>query len=189
LLGFAICLFADEVLRILAASPFWAAGVLIPIFILNSLLMAWGSYARFGLFLQKNTSQLAKATWLSIPVTTVAFVLLIPAFGAVGAALSVVAGNIFRVAYVQRAASRAFDMHLQWGRVLTVLGVFTLIVIGLRFLSLSMEVQILLDAALLGAAIWWVWAGPLLEPEDRQSIIDTAGSVLGRFRRAKIARE
>jgi O-antigen/teichoic acid export membrane protein len=183
-LAFAMSLFADEVLRIMSAEPFWAAAPLIPIFVLNSLIMGWGSYARFGLFLQKKTSEIAKGTWYSIPVTTIAFVTLIPMFGMIGAAIAVMLGNAFRVAYIQHAASRVFDMQLQWGRVLAFLGVLALVTIASMSLRVGVGLGILIDCLLLGASALLAWFGPLLEPEDRQLILRNVKTVVGRLRPA-----
>lgn len=167
-LGLAISLFAEEVLRLLSAEPFWAAAPLIPIFIFNSLTMAWGSYARFGLLLKRNTRAIAKVTWVSVGLTTIAFVALIPPLGAVGAALAVATGNAFRLGYVQLLASRVYDMKLQWGRVLVPTLVFAVVVMCSPSLALGGVLQWILDGAILlgGAAL--VWFGSILEESDRQ---------------------
>lgn len=183
-LGFAVSLFADEVLRFMAAEPFWAAAPLIPIFVLNSLIMAWGSYARLGLFLQKKTRDIAKGTWLSIPVTTAAFFLLIPLLGMIGAALSVTIGNTFRVAYIQRAAAQAFNMHLQWTRVLTVLAALTLATLLAKSLSMGSALEMIIDVLLLGVGLLFVWFGPLLESQDRERVVRDVMAIVGRLRPA-----
>jgi O-antigen/teichoic acid export membrane protein len=176
-LGFAISLFAEEVLRLLSAEPFWAAAPLIPIFIANSLTMAWGAYARFGLLLKRNTREIARVNWLAVPVTTLAFVLLIPPLGAVGAALAVAAGNVFRLAYVEYRASRLYDMRLQWRRVLLVTLAFAAAVSGAQALDLRGALQWTVDCTLLFAGFALAWFGPVLDPQDRHLVLEKVRSV------------
>lgn len=169
-LGLAICLFAEEVLRLLSAQPFWAAAPLIPIFILNSLTMAWGSYARFGLLLKRNTREIAKVTWMSVPVTTLAFVALIPSLGAIGAALAVASGNIFRLVCVQHRASQMYDMKLQWRRVIAPVLVFAGAVLLSKLLVSDAVLRWFANCVLLAGGAAWMWFGGVLEEEDRNLV-------------------
>lgn len=180
-LALTISILADDVVRVLAAEPFWGAAGLVPIFVVNALFMAWGAFVRFGLLLKERTIEFARVTWMAVPITTVAFVLLIPPLGAAGGALAVAIGNLFRLVYVHHRATAAYDMQLEWSRVLPVAGVLVLAGVAIRFVAAftTGTVAAVMDAGILIVGALLIWC-VVLTADDRRRAMEVVRIVTAR---------
>jgi len=181
-LGLVVSVLADDVIRILAAEPFWGAAQLIPIFIANALFMAWGAYVRFGLLLRERTIEFARVTWMAVPITTLAFIVLIPGMHATGAVLAVTVGNLFRLIYVHFKARAVYDMRLEWSRIAPATIVLMLVVVILPLVPVSSAISAAaLDAIVLILGALFLWCGPVLSSEDRRRVIGVGKFALSRL--------
>src|SRR5690606_8866401 len=133
----------------------------------------------FGLLLKEKTIEFARVTWMAVPITTIAFVLLIPPLGAAGAVLAVAVGNLFRLAYVHRRAIAVYDMQLEWSRVLPIAGIFVIGVTALRLTPIATS-GLAADAAVLIAGALLLWSIPLTV-EDRRRVLEFARTVTRRL--------
>ncbi len=121
-LGFGMSLFAPEFLKLMSAKDFWPAAQIIPIVVLAYLVQVWGVFCSFGVLLAGRTIHVTYGAFAAAVVITIGYVSLIPEFGGIGAATATVIAFLVRFVWVEIASRKHFDMELQWGKVVTLLG-------------------------------------------------------------------
>ncbi|MGH8512161.1 MAG: lipopolysaccharide biosynthesis protein [Gammaproteobacteria bacterium] len=119
LLALGVSLFAQDFLRIIADPEYWPAHRIVPIIMLAYMIIIWGNFTIFGLFYRHQTKHIAFAEAVAVCVITVAYILLIPEFGAIGAAWATVCGFIGRFTWLNFQAQKLYNMHLPWKEALT----------------------------------------------------------------------
>jgi O-antigen/teichoic acid export membrane protein len=169
-LGLAISVFCHKVIDIMTASDFWAAAQIVPILLLSYLVQIWTSYCRFGLLFTNRTKQIAVATLVAMPIMTLAFYLLVPSLGAVGAAIGAVIGFSVRLVWTEWKSSRSYNMHLQWGLALSLLLIAVGVYCGVRLLPFDEWGKAGAGAIGLMAFSLTACLGPWLTAGDRQLV-------------------
>jgi O-antigen/teichoic acid export membrane protein len=183
-LALAISLFSHKVINIMTAADFWPAARIVPILLLSYLVQIWTSYCRFGLLFTNRTKQIAVATFVAMPVMTLAFWLLVPKLGAVGAAVGATLGFTARLIWTEKKSAASYNMHLQWGRALSLLGLAALVYLGDRVLPLDEWGKAGVGAIALLAFCLIAYRGPWLTSADRQLITTWLKRLLSRLRPA-----
>lgn len=115
--GFAICLFIKDLLKIMSAEEFWPAHEIVPIIIVAYTIQCLGDYCNFGIMLKKKTIQIAYAQWIAVIVITLAYFLLIPVFGGLGAAWATLIGFCVRFFWLNKKGKEYYDMKLPWKKI------------------------------------------------------------------------
>lgn len=126
-LGFGMSLFAPEFLKLMSARDFWPAAQIIPIVVLAYVVQVWGVFCSFGILLAGRTIHVTYAAFVAVVAITLGYVLLIPEFGGIGAATATVIAFLVRFVWVDVASRKHFDMELQWGKVVALLGLAVLL--------------------------------------------------------------
>lgn len=145
-----ISIFVQDVLRIMADSDFWGAGLIVPIVLLAYAFNNWLGFTNLGLFLYGKTGDIALGTAISAGVITVGYVLLIPLLGGVGAALATAIAYGTRMVWTERRAERLYPMAVPWPRAIAMLGLgalawaISLLVPGPIWLSIAVKTLIIL---------------------------------------------
>jgi O-antigen/teichoic acid export membrane protein len=109
-----ITVFVKDVLRIMAAPEFWGAAAIVPIILAAYLSDALSAFVNLGILLKNKTIEITYGTFIAGLVITTGYFILIPLYGAVGAALATVLALGSRCVWVYFRAKRLYDMHLQW---------------------------------------------------------------------------
>ena len=112
-----ISLFVKDVLMIMSIPTFWPAYKVVPVILMAYALNAWVYYANFGILIQKKTIEITYGTIIAAVFVTLGYVLLIPPFGALGAAWATVLAFGSRCAWVTIRSAKLYDMGLPWGTV------------------------------------------------------------------------
>jgi O-antigen/teichoic acid export membrane protein len=112
-----ISLFIEDLLRIMSAPAFWSAHQVVPLVLLAYLFNAWYGFTNMGILVRKKTMEMTWGTLLAALVATIFYVLLIPRWGGMGAALASVFAFGSRCVYTTWRSQRLYDMGPQWGRV------------------------------------------------------------------------
>jgi O-antigen/teichoic acid export membrane protein len=110
--GLGVSIFAAPVIRVMAAKPFYAAAVAVPILTLGFVLNSIRQFSNFSFFVTGNTRAYSVCQNANAVIVTVACLLLVPRFGFIGAAVAQTLAfvvNFFHVHYVSR---RYFDAGL-----------------------------------------------------------------------------
>ena len=116
LTGLGISLFAEDALRMMADSAFWSAGKIVPIIVSAYIFQGWLEVTNLGILLEKKTIEITYGTLIGGLAITLGYVLLIPLYGATGAAWATVVGYGTRSFWITWRAQKLYNMHLAWGR-------------------------------------------------------------------------
>lgn len=114
--GVGIAIFVHDILRIMATPEFWSAYLIVPIVMAASMFQAWTSFTNLGVLLEGKTREIAIGTAVAAVASTIAYLLLIPALGVVGAAIGAATGHLGRLLWVTVRSEKLYAMQLPWGR-------------------------------------------------------------------------
>lgn len=132
----------------MADQPFWQAYKVVPIILAAYLTNAWAGYANFGILIHKKTIEIMYGTLIGAIVISVAYIVLIPVSGTIGAAWATVAGFGSRFIWIYWRAKKLYDMQLQWRKIglLLLIGIVATVasIHGPEDLPFSISLNILL---------------------------------------------
>jgi len=126
----ALSLFSREVMILLATRDYLNAAGLVPWVALAAVAWGAGDIVGMGFSIARKTYHIILATALGAAVTAVLNLGLIGPFGALGAVLASLAGNLATLAYLYWAGQRYFRVNYDRSRIAVLLGL-ALAVIGL----------------------------------------------------------
>jgi O-antigen/teichoic acid export membrane protein len=171
LLTFAVglCLFVRNVLQVMTRPIYWDAAGVVPILVLAIILQAWAGWQDTGIQVREQTKWIAIANWAGAAAVLGAYALLIPRYGAWGAATATVLGYAVRYTGIYIAAQRLWPVRWAWTPVVRLAAIaVSTVVLGLFLpqgpLALSIVGHVVLLAAY-GAVAWHV----ILTPSDRHA--------------------
>ncbi len=154
LVGLAACLFQDEAVRILGGAKFAGAAVIIAPVVLAGFFQAAAALMDAGFYVRRRTGLKLYITLASTVVVLVLYVVLIPTYGAMGAAAATVGGFAFLAVCTWSITQRIFPVAYEWGRLADLGGLAAGLWMVSRFLPPA-------DWAIAAkAALWLMW--PLL---------------------------
>ncbi len=107
--GLGVSMFAGPVIRLMAAKSFDAAAVVVPILTLGFILNSLRQFFNFSLFVTGNTKLFSVIQYGTALLITVAYLLLIPRFGLVGAAAAQTLTFTANFIYLSVLSRRYFD--------------------------------------------------------------------------------
>lgn len=177
--GLAVSLFQDEIVALLGTARYADASLVVAPVVLAYFFQAAADLMEGGFYVRRRT---VHKSWIS-PVSTLLMValyaLLIPRWGAVGAALATLGGFAFHAALTFLVSQRVFPVRYQWGRLAAMLGLAVAAWGAARLLPAgpwTVPARILLGAA------WLVllWTAGVVAPEEKQHLI---GAVRGLWAR------
>ena len=122
LVGLAACLFQDEAVRILGGAKYVGAAAIIAPVVLAGFFQAAAALMDAGFYVRRRTGLKLYITLASTVVILVLYVVLIPTFGAMGAALATVAGFAFLAVCTWSMTQRIFPVEYEWGRLVDLIG-------------------------------------------------------------------
>jgi O-antigen/teichoic acid export membrane protein len=114
--GIGIVLFAREVIEVWATPEYAGAKNLVPLLVASAILYGFYRHLQVGLNLTGRTQILAWSFLLAAVANVIGNALLIPRWGAMGAAIATFASYVLMVVLVARAAYRAYPIRYEWGR-------------------------------------------------------------------------
>lgn len=166
-----ISIASRPLLLIMSSSSFSGAADLIPLVVLAYLVQGWTAAVHFGIDVSERTKYSAYANWISAAFILVAYALLIPPLGGLGAALATVFGFVVRFVLVLFWATRLYPIAYRWAPQLRTLAVgIGFVTLGFTLRHTGLLVQIGGGAGLClvyGIVAWAV----ILEPSARQAVV------------------
>jgi O-antigen/teichoic acid export membrane protein len=105
-----VALFAKPALRIIAAPAYLSAAEFVPLIVAAYVLQAWSETAQFGIDVSERTVWAAAATWVGALVVLPAYALMIPRWGAMGAAGATILAFAARTAAMYTFAQRLWPV-------------------------------------------------------------------------------
>jgi O-antigen/teichoic acid export membrane protein len=170
--GTAISMFATDLLWIMAAEPFWQAAALVTPLVFAALLHQVGQFGGLGIMTSGRTTHFIGIGLTQAILATIGFIVLIPLAGAMGAALTAVAVQGVRAAWLCRTGRRYFDMELPWRRFYTMLGLSALAI----FIAAMFDDQSLAGFAgrclVFACYLPALFYSPALEGEERRTMLN-----------------
>ena len=131
LVALGLALFQDEVVLWLGGAPYARASAVVAPVLLAYFCQSAASLMDGGLYVRHRTGLKLGITLATTLVMLVLYVLLIPTYGAMGAALATLGGFTFLAAGTWMVTQRVFPVRYEWSRLLTML----VLVIGLWLVS------------------------------------------------------
>lgn len=176
-----IAIFAHPTLRIMSRSEFLPAADLVPIILAAYVIQGWGETAQFGINVSEKTQYSTYAVWISVVVVVLLYILLIPRFGGLGAAIATVAGFSLRTALFFLFAQRLWPVNYTWAPHVKLAVLASGIVIASYFLrseSLVREISLACALTLCYAGITWA---QIVTPGQRADILGAASRQVARM--------
>lgn len=178
----AICLFAEDLLRVMATPEFYPAAQVVPILVTAYVLYAWGHMLDIGILVSERTEYVTFANFVASGVAVLGYWLLIPRFLAWGAAAVTLLTFVIQVSLLYAFSQRLWRIEYPW-RPVMVLVAWAVLIPGaaLALPEMSLGKSVALKAALGVLYLLGVWCLPILEVGERQSGVRMARGVLKRW--------
>ncbi|GEM_PF-219379 len=183
-----VALFVRSVLHILTGPSYWAAAAIVPVLLPYVVLQAWSSFQDIGIIISERTKWIAVSNWGAAVVVLAAYALLIPRYGAWGAATATVIGYMVRYGGIYRASQRLWPVRYTWPPAiyLVLLSIAT-VVAGVTLPAGPLGFDILSRAVLFALYLSLVWRLPILSEAERRGVRRVAADLLetgaGRLKR------
>lgn len=182
--GTGIAIFVQPVLYVMSDAAFRGVGTVVPLILLAFLFQVWTDVVQIGIDVAERTKFATAGTWASVVLVVCLYALLIPRWGAVGAALATVAAYGLRFALFYAFAERLWPVRYEWGAPLRAIALASAVTVAYwtaapdTFLEQCMVATGLY--ALFAVLLWTV----VLRPDERRLAIDLAVRQLRRARGA-----
>ena len=167
-----ITVFVRPVLRLMSDAAFWPAATIVPVVVAAYVVQSWSGVVQFGINVSERTKYVSYAMWISVVAILALYTLLIPPFGAMGAAVATLIAFVVRFALIYRFSQRLWPVTYRWAAHAK-LGASALLVTlaAFAFDLGGVVAQGLFGAGLLIVYLGLVWIG-VLEREDRRLLSD-----------------
>jgi len=139
--GLMVSIFAEPVIKVMAAKPFYAAATVVPVFTLALVLDRLRTFFDFSFMITDRTKMRGGYQYGTALVLTIAYLVLIPRFGLVGAAVAQCLTFVGTFICVYFLARRFYDPEIK----LLPVGVFSLIGIAAYLFANVMTPNLLID--------------------------------------------
>lgn len=111
----AMTLFARSGLALVIGPAFRPASNLVPIICAAFVIQAWGGVVQFGIEAAEKTKYTTYATWISAGTVIVLYAILIPPFGAMGAAFATLTSFALRTVLLNRFSQKVWPQRYAYG--------------------------------------------------------------------------
>jgi len=180
--GLGMSVYAADLIRLMASEDFFAAAALIPLIVFAFIPLIWSNFCSFGILWSRQTKYLAYAEAITVITAAVGYWVLIPQYGATGAALATA------LAYGVRAlATRHYSEKLR-PMPLPLLRAVGILIVAICFYSISnflwspSLISFAYRTALFVAFVLLVTFSPLISKTERNVIIMIVPTVYKRLR-------
>ncbi len=131
----AASLFALPVLRVMADPAFHAAAAIVPLTVFAYVLQAWSDSFMFNFDVAERPSCISISTWITVVCCVALYALLIPRYGAMGAAVATVLAFIIRLSIYWVWSNRVWPVTIDWMPHFSMVVAGTIATIGTRMLA------------------------------------------------------
>ena len=166
-----ISVFAQDVLRIMSNRNFWNAYEVVPMIVTAYVFQAWTSFTNVGLLLHGKTMHTFYSTIAAAMVAAVGYVILIPRFGAIGAAVATLIGFAARFVWIYNVSQSSYDMGLHWGKVAKICVLAVSVYLLSFFVPRGLVWAITIHAMEMLLFIGLLLVLPVFHPKDRAKIL------------------
>lgn len=170
-----IALFVTPMLTIMSDAEYHGAAGLVPVILVAYVFQAWSRTFEFQIQVSERTLWVTAGTWASVAVIVALYAVLIPAFGAMGAAVSTVIAFAVRSTLFYLVGQRLFPVHYAW-RPHALLLLYASIVVLVYFVLApdGLLDEVALATTLFAAFAALAWRGGVLTRAERRALLDRA---------------
>ena len=173
-IGLGVALFVKPALRIIAGPEFFSSARLVPIIIAAFIFQAWTGVVQFGIDAAERTRYTTLVMWLSAGVIVALYALLIPPFGAYGAAIATLVSFGVRGLLMRHFSNRVWPQSYDWAPQVRIFGA-AVVACSIYWLSpvMGFVAESLLGVvvfALYGVVIWHGAVSPEMKDDIRRRI-------------------
>lgn len=167
-----IALFVGDVLRIMAAPSFHAAARVVPIILVAYILQSWTGMHNMGIMIRERTELLMLANWVAATVAVAGYVLLIPKYLGLGAAVATLVAFGLREWLVYRYSQRLWPIQYSWQPIIRVCA-WGVVIFGIStsLPPFSTMVSVALHAGLFAVFVLGLLALGVLSHGDRMLLL------------------
>ncbi|MGM0575124.1 MAG: lipopolysaccharide biosynthesis protein [Myxococcota bacterium] len=167
-----ISLFVTPTLHIMSNPEYHGAAVLVPVILAAYAFQGWTKVYEFGIQVSERTSRATIATWIAVVTALIGYALLVPPFGAWGAALATVVAFALRLAAFVWFAQRLWPVAYDWWPTLRLAGYAAAIIAA--YFVWSPEgfwAQVGVATVFTGVFFALMWRGGVLGVAERDAIV------------------
>jgi O-antigen/teichoic acid export membrane protein len=165
-----MALYVHDFIRLMSAPSFRSAADMVPIILLAYIVHGWTEQTQLGLMVTEKTERITWANWGGAVVALVAYALLIPPFGGMGAAVATLIAFGARLWMVYVMSQQLWPVHYRWAPIVKQLALaIVIVIIAVLLPPYELEVSLMARTILLavyGAGVWFV----ILTDADRQFV-------------------
>lgn len=170
-LAAACSLFILDFFRILTTPEFYPASRFVHPILLAFVFQCWASVQDIGILVREKTEYLTLANWIAAAVALSGFALLIPRYGAMGAASATIISFFTRWVLTYRFSQRLWRVHYDWAPVLRLaLYAGVAVAAGLALPPLGLVPSILARSLLLAVLTGAIGYGGVLTADQRARV-------------------
>jgi len=179
-----IASFSFEIIKIVtSSSAFWPASTLIPPIILAYTLQGLDGYCKFGIFVTGNTKHHFYAVLASTIIATIGYLVLIPRYGALGAAWTTVGAIGVKALWQYFAGKHFFDMELKWRPIISLFAISILTVLICNHWDIeNIFLAIILKSFVMLVYLFAIWNFTFLERMQKDAVTSWLGNKYNAFR-------
>lgn len=167
----AITLFTDAVLRVMTAPAFFPAATLVPVILVAYILQSWTGMHDLGIHLRERTEYITMANWVAAVVAIIGYLVLIPRWLGLGAAVATVLAFAVRYVIVWRVSLKLFPVRYDWTPVVRLVGLAVgAALLGLSTARFGIATSLALRTALFGAYLLAAWSAGILTAGERGAV-------------------
>ncbi len=183
-----ITLFVDSVLRIMTQPAFYPAADIVPVILIAYILQSWTVMQDIGIHLRERTEYITMANWVAAAVACIGYIVLIPRWLGLGAAIATVLAFGVRYAIILRLSLRLLPVQYDWKpiRRLVTLAVGVAL-LGLAGPHRSLSVVVPIRALLFAAYLTAIWHLGILTEAERSTVRRTIAARLAPRRTRVVA--
>jgi len=182
-----IAIGARPAIRILTEQSYHSAAMLVPLIVIAYVLHAWVDAVKFGIDVAEKTIYFTYASWAATLIVVAGYVLLIPGFGAFGAALATIIAFMVRFAMTLHWAQRFTPLEYGWPRVIRLL----LLAVACSGVALALSPDSIAADMVFAVMAYVGYAGGvwmlILAPPERRAVREIIRSRLAKLRPNPVA--
>jgi O-antigen/teichoic acid export membrane protein len=157
--GIGVVLWIGDFLMLASDESFWRAEVLVPVTIFAYIIFSVTDFFTFSIFLEKKTQHMFHASLVSVATALVGYILLIPPYAGMGAAIATVLAFTTRFIYIYLISKKLYDLKISIYDIVKPLIFFSLVSYAYFFYPLANHKSLnALIYSLITVLIFGAWA-------------------------------
>lgn len=171
-LAVGIALYAAPVLQVMSNPEYHPAADLVPLVLLAYVFQAWTQVLEFNIQVSERTQYVTRATWIAVAVILALYWLLIPRYGAWGAAIATAVAFAVRFHAFHIFARRLWPVDYVWGPSFRLLGyAAAVVVVAVMFRPVELWDQLAWSTGWTLVYFALLWRGGVLDAEARAALL------------------